>query len=54
MDVIAFLLPISLFMGGLGLVAFIWSIKSKQMDDLDGAAMRILQDDDEIDPNKSD
>lgn len=50
MDVIAYLLPISLLMGGIGLGAFIWSLRSKQMDDLDGAAMRILQDDDEIDP----
>lgn len=47
MDVIAYLLPISLLMGGIGLGAFIWSLRSKQMDDLDGAAMRILQDDDE-------
>ena len=40
------LIPVALFLGGIGLVAFIWSLKSGQFDDLEGAAWRILQDDD--------
>ena len=46
MNVLLYLIPIALFMGGVGLAAFIWSLKSGQYDDLEGAAWRILQDDD--------
>lgn len=46
MDVLIYLIPIALFMGGLGLAAFLWSLKSGQYEDLDGAAQRILLDDD--------
>ncbi|WP_169568404.1 cbb3-type cytochrome oxidase assembly protein CcoS [Sneathiella limimaris] len=46
MNVLIYLIPIALFMGALGLVAFLWSLKSGQYDDLDGAANRILLDDD--------
>lgn len=42
-----FLIPIALFLGALGLVAFLWSIKSGQYDDLEGAAYRILDDEDD-------
>jgi cbb3-type cytochrome oxidase maturation protein len=38
------LLPVALFLGGLGLAAFLWSLRSGQFDDLDGAAVRILAD----------
>lgn len=41
------LIPIALFLGGLGLIAFLWSLKAKQYDDMDGAAWRILDDDDD-------
>jgi cbb3-type cytochrome oxidase maturation protein len=41
------LIPAALFLGGLGLFAFLWSLRSGQYDDLDGAAVRILRDDDE-------
>ena len=47
MNVLIYLIPIALFLGGLGLAAFLWSLKSGQYDDLDGAANRILLDDDE-------
>ena len=40
------LIPVALGLGAIGLGAFIWSLKSGQYDDLDGAAERILQDDD--------
>ncbi len=46
MNVLVYLLPIALSLGLLGLAAFLWSLKSGQYDDLDGAAVRILDDDD--------
>jgi cbb3-type cytochrome oxidase maturation protein len=45
MDILLFLIPIALFLGIIGLCAFFWSLKNKQYDDLDGAAHRILIDD---------
>lgn len=42
---IALLIPIALGLGLIGLVAFFWSLKSGQFDDLDGAAIRIFIDD---------
>lgn len=44
---LAFLIPIALGMGLLGLVAFLWSMRDGQYDDIDGAAARILIEDDE-------
>ena len=41
------LIPIALLLGLLGLAAFLWALKSGQYDDLDGAAQRILFDDDD-------
>ncbi|MBL8641415.1 MAG: cbb3-type cytochrome oxidase assembly protein CcoS [Alphaproteobacteria bacterium] len=46
MSVLIYLIPISLVLGCVGLAAFIWSMKSNQYDDMDGAANRILLDDD--------
>ncbi len=43
---LAFLIPIALGMGLLGLIAFMWSMRDGQYDDMDGAANRILIDDD--------
>lgn len=48
MSQIVFLIPIALGLGLLGLVAFFWSLKNGQYDDLDGAAARILDEDDEL------
>jgi len=45
MDALLYLIPAALFLGGLGLAAFLWSLRSGQFDDLDGAAQRILFDD---------
>ncbi len=45
-----YLIPAALFLGGVGLVAFVWSLRSGQYDDLEGAAWRILQDDDKPRP----
>jgi len=41
-------------LGLLGLLGFLWSLKSGQFDDLDGAANRILFDDDPADAPKKD
>jgi cbb3-type cytochrome oxidase maturation protein len=45
MNVLAYLIPISLFLGLLGLVAFVWTLKHRQYDDPDGDSRRILSDD---------
>lgn len=50
MTSVGFLLPIALLLGLAGLVAFLWSVKNGQYDDLDGAARRILLDDEPDDP----
>ena len=39
------LIPVALFLGGIGLAAFIWSLRSGQYDDLEGASWRIIQND---------
>lgn len=41
------LIPAALILGSLGLAAFMWSLRTNQYEDLDGAAQRILIDDDE-------
>ncbi|WP_430513050.1 cbb3-type cytochrome oxidase assembly protein CcoS [Pannonibacter phragmitetus] len=46
MTILLFLIPVALFLGGLGLAGFLWSLKSGQYDDLEGASWRILDDDD--------
>ncbi|MCR9176758.1 MAG: cbb3-type cytochrome oxidase assembly protein CcoS [Alphaproteobacteria bacterium] len=44
---LAILIPAALFLGVLGLAACIWSLRSGQYDDLEGAAVRLLSDPDE-------
>jgi cbb3-type cytochrome oxidase maturation protein len=44
---LVFLIPIALGMGLLGLLAFLWSMRDGQYDDMDGAACRILIDDED-------
>ncbi len=46
MNVLIYLVPMALLLGLTGLAGFLWSLKSGQYDDLDGAALRILPDDD--------
>jgi len=41
-----YLIPIALALGAAGLAAFFWALRSGQYEDLDGAAERILFDDD--------
>ena len=47
MEVLIYLVPIALALGLLGLGAFVWSLKTGQYDDLEGAAWRAIMDDDE-------
>jgi cbb3-type cytochrome oxidase maturation protein len=42
-----YLIPVSLVLGAVGLVVFLWSLRNGQYEDLDGAAERILYDEDE-------
>ena len=47
MSGLLYLIPVALFLGALGLVAFFWALRSGQFEDPEGAGHRILQDDDE-------
>ena len=44
MEVLVFLIPVSLGLGGLGLVAFLWALRNRQYEDPKGDAERILSD----------
>ena len=46
MNALVYLIPMALFLGLLGLIGFLWAVRSGQYDDLDGAPHRILEDDD--------
>ena len=46
MEVLIYLVPIALALGLTGLGAFMWSLKNGQYDDVQGAAVRVLSDDD--------
>ena len=46
MNVLVYLVPMAVGLGGIGLIAFLWALKSGQYSDVDGAALRVLQDDD--------
>ena len=42
MEILVILIPVSLLLGGAGLLFFVWTVKSNQYDDPDGDAQRIL------------
>jgi cbb3-type cytochrome oxidase maturation protein len=46
MTILLVLVPLALSLGLLGLVAFLWSLRNGQYEDLDGSAVRVLSDDD--------
>ena len=48
MSVLVYMIPIALLLGLTGLCAFLWALRSGQFDDLDGAAERILFDDEDV------
>ncbi len=52
MSNLIFLIPVALLLGGIGLAGFLWALRNGQYDDLDGAAVRILLDENESDGNQ--
>ncbi len=44
MNILTYLIPISLLLGGVGLVAFVYTLRSNQYDDPEGDSRRILSD----------
>ena len=50
MDILVFLIPVSLSLGALGLLAFLWTLRSGQFSDPEGDAARILLDDEDLAP----
>ncbi|HVI14929.1 MAG TPA: cbb3-type cytochrome oxidase assembly protein CcoS [Pseudolabrys sp.] len=46
MNVLVYLIPMALGLGLIGLFAFLWALRSGQYSDVDGAAQRVLLDDD--------
>ena len=51
MSILLYLIPIALLLGLVGLGAFVWSLRSGQYDDLDGATRILLDDDEKTDQN---
>lgn len=47
MSALLYLIPAALLLGGLGLLAFLWALRSGQFEDLEGAKHRILEDESE-------
>ena len=47
MSVLLYMIPLALLLGLFWLAGFIWSLKNNQYEDLEGAARRILIDDEE-------
>jgi len=47
MNVLVVLIPVSLVLGLFGLLAFVWTLKTRQYDDPSGQAARILIDDEQ-------
>jgi cbb3-type cytochrome oxidase maturation protein len=52
MNILVFLLPLALGLGLTGLFTFLWALKHNQYDDLEGAPLRVLADDDLITSDK--
>lgn len=54
MNVLIILIPVALLLGLIGLAAFLWAVRSGQFEDLEGAAERILMNDDVEDDDLGD
>ncbi len=52
MEILVFLIPAAWTLGGLGLFAFLWTLANGQYDDIDGAELRVLSDDDQRDTHQ--
>ncbi len=46
MNVLVYMFPLALGLGLIGLFAFLWALRSGQYNDVDGAALRVLSDED--------
>jgi cbb3-type cytochrome oxidase maturation protein len=46
MNVLVYLVPMAVGLGLIGLIAFLWALRSGQYSDVEGAALRVLSDDD--------
>lgn len=44
MNILIYLIPVSLTLGALALAAFFWALRGEQFDDPDGDSQRILTD----------
>jgi cbb3-type cytochrome oxidase maturation protein len=53
MSILALLIPVALGLALLALCAFLWAVRSGQYDDLEGAANRILFDEDDATPDRA-
>lgn len=49
MNALVWLIPAALLLGLIGLAAFMWSLRSGQFEDLEGAAWRAIDDEEEPD-----
>jgi len=54
MSVLWIVIPIALLLAAVGVSAFIWTVRTGQLDDLETPATRILFDDDEVDSVRQD
>ncbi|SDS51882.1 cbb3-type cytochrome oxidase assembly protein CcoS [Bradyrhizobium canariense] len=54
MEVMVILVPLALGLGLVGLLGFLWSLKSGQYDDLEGAGWRAIADDDQLPERRTD
>jgi len=54
MEVLVILVPLALGLGLVGLLGFLWSLRSGQYDDLEGAAWRAIADDEPAQQRPSD
>lgn len=50
MTALIWLIPVALFLGGMGLAAFLWSLRTGQFEDLEGAGWRALDDESDTSP----
>ncbi|MEM8774103.1 MAG: cbb3-type cytochrome oxidase assembly protein CcoS [Pseudomonadota bacterium] len=48
MNILVFLVPCSLLLGLGALAAFVWTIRSRQYEDMEGDAARVLLDEDDM------
>ncbi len=54
MEILGILIRATLGLGLIGLIAFLWALRTGQFDDMDGAALRILIDDEEANESGED